>query len=86
MTKLLQQAIAKIQQLTPEEQDKIAIRILDELTNDNNYDNLNLDDDEWDKQMKNDWQSGKLNQLIEKAEADIKANKVKEIDEVLRNT
>ena len=86
MTKLLQQAIAKLQQLTPEEQDKIAIRILDELTNDNNYDNLNLDDDQWDKQMKNDWQSGKLNQLIEKAEADIKANKVKEIDEVLRNT
>jgi hypothetical protein len=86
VTKLLQQAIAKLQQLTPEEQDKIAIRILDELTNDNNYDNLNLDDDQWDKQMKNDWQSGKLNQLIEKAEADIKANKVKEIDEVLRNT
>jgi hypothetical protein len=57
VTKLLQQAIAKLQQLTPEEQDKIAIRILDELTNDNNYDNLNLDDDEWDKQMKNDWQA-----------------------------
>ncbi len=85
MTKLLQQAIAKIQQLTPEEQDKIAIRLLDELTN-NNDDNVNFDDDEWDKQMKKDWASGKLNQLIEKAEADIKANKVKQIDEILRNS
>jgi cell division septum initiation protein DivIVA len=78
VTKLLQQAIAKIEQLTPEEQDKIAIRLLDELTN-NNDDNVNFDDDEWDRQMKNDWANGKLNQLIEKAEADIKANKVKEI-------
>lgn len=82
MTKLLQQAIARIEQLTPEEQDKIAILILNELTNDN----VNLDDDEWDIQMKNDWESGKLNKLMEKAEADIKVNKVKEIDEILRNS
>lgn len=81
MTELLQQAIAKIQKLSPEEQDKIAVSILDQLT-----DNLNIDDDEWDKQMKNDWQSGKLNKLIEKAEADIKGKKVKEIDEILCNS
>jgi hypothetical protein len=86
VTKLLQQAIARLQQLKPEEQDKIALRILDELTDDNNDDKINLDDDEWDIQMKNDWQSGKLSKLIEKAEADIKENKVKEIDEILRNS
>ncbi len=83
MTKLLQQAIEKIQQLTPEEQDQIATRIFDEfLSNKNN----NVDDDEWDIQMKKDWESGKLNQLIEKAEADIKDNKVKEINEILHNS
>ncbi len=68
MTKLLQQ-------------DKIAIRLLDELTN-NKDDNVNFDDDEWDKHMKNDWANDKLNQLIEKAEAEIKAKKIKQTEEL----
>ncbi|MBF2057781.1 MAG: hypothetical protein IGQ45_11335 [Cyanobacterium sp. T60_A2020_053] len=79
MTKLLQQAINKMQQLTAEEQDKIATRILTELID------SNFDDDQWDKQMKHDWENGKLNQLIEKAEADIKNYQIKEIDEILCN-
>ncbi len=80
MTKLLQQAINKMQQLTAEEQDKIATRILTELID------SNFDDDQWDKQMKHDWENGKLNRLIEKAEADIKNYQIKEIDEILCNS
>lgn len=41
--------------------------------------------DEWDKQIETDLAEGKLNQLIAKAEADINAKKVRNIDEVLYN-
>jgi hypothetical protein len=43
-------------------------------------------DDEWDKQIETDLAEGKLDQLIAKAEADINAKKVKNIDEVLYNS
>ena len=40
----------------------------------------------WDLQLVNDVKSGKLDSLIAKAERDIKANKVRQLDEVLDNT
>jgi hypothetical protein len=42
-------------------------------------------DEMWDRQMETDLASGKLNDLIAKAEADIAANQVRDLDEVLRN-
>ncbi len=86
MTKLLQEAINKIQQLSPEQQDAIAILIFEELENQLYYSNCFRDDDEWDLQMKNDLESGKLDKLIAQAEANIKGGKFKEIDEILCNS
>ncbi|MBE9116642.1 hypothetical protein IQ249_12095 [Lusitaniella coriacea LEGE 07157] len=42
-------------------------------------------DEAWDRQMETDLASGRLNDLIAKAEADIAANQVRELDKVLRN-
>lgn len=42
-------------------------------------------DDNWDNQIKNDFKEGKLDRLIAKAEADIKANNVRNLDEVIDN-
>jgi len=42
-------------------------------------------DDAWDLQMQADFDAGKLDDLIAKAESDIKANRVRDIDEVLDN-
>ncbi len=43
-------------------------------------------ENEWDKQIEADANSGKLNDLIARAEADIDAGKVKRLDEIIRNT
>ncbi len=43
-------------------------------------------DEMWDQQIEADLASGKLDNLIAKAEADISANRVRDFDEVLRNT
>jgi hypothetical protein len=43
-------------------------------------------DEKWDRQIEEDLISGKLNSLIAKAEADIAANNVRELDEILHNT
>jgi hypothetical protein len=40
----------------------------------------------WDKQIETDLVSGKLDKLIAKAEADIAANRVKDINEILNNS
>lgn len=40
----------------------------------------------WDQQIEADLVSGKLDKLIAKAEADIAANRVRDLDEVLHNT
>ena len=40
-------------------------------------------DDAWDDQLKSDLESGKLESLIAKAEADITAKRIKDLDEVL---
>ncbi len=42
-------------------------------------------DDLWDRQLETDLESGKLDDLIAKAEKDIAADRVKELDEVLHN-
>jgi hypothetical protein len=42
-------------------------------------------DEMWDRQIKADLFSGKLDHLIARAEADISANRVKHLDEVLDN-
>lgn len=39
----------------------------------------------WDQQIEADLALGRLNNLIAKAEADIAANRVRNLDEVLRN-
>ncbi|WP_315788985.1 hypothetical protein [Fischerella sp. JS2] len=40
----------------------------------------------WDQQIETDWASGKLDRLIAKAEADIAANQVQDIDEIFNNS
>ncbi len=54
MTELLKQAIAQIQQLTPEQQDAIATRLLDELKDDQAWTDrfAATTDDQWDKLAK----------------------------------
>ncbi|MEM9543008.1 MAG: hypothetical protein AAGA60_26390 [Cyanobacteria bacterium P01_E01_bin.42] len=42
--------------------------------------------DRWDQQMKVDLETGKLDNLINQAEADIEANQVKELNEILHNS
>jgi flagellar biosynthesis GTPase FlhF len=41
-------------------------------------------DEMWDRQIEIDLETGKLDNLIAKAEADIAANRVKDINEILR--
>ncbi|BDA75706.1 hypothetical protein RIVM261_082250 [Rivularia sp. IAM M-261] len=41
--------------------------------------------DMWDEQIKTDLISGKLDKLIAKAEADIAANRIKDLDEILND-
>jgi uncharacterized protein YgbK (DUF1537 family) len=43
-------------------------------------------DETWDQQIEEDLTSGKLDNLIAQAEADIAANNVRDLDEILRNT
>jgi hypothetical protein len=40
-------------------------------------------DDSWDKQIKNDLESGKLDRLLQKVNNDITNNQVKPLDEIL---
>lgn len=42
-------------------------------------------DEKWDRQMEEDLAAGKLDTLIAKAEADIVANNVRDIDEIIDN-
>jgi hypothetical protein len=43
-------------------------------------------DQVWDRQIESDLASGKLDRIIARAEADISANRVKNLDEVFNNT
>ena len=42
-------------------------------------------DDAWDRQMKDDFATGKLDKFISKVESDIEANQVRDLDEVINN-
>jgi hypothetical protein len=42
-------------------------------------------DEIWDRQIESDLASGKLDRLIARAEADISANRVKDLDEVFND-
>ena len=42
-------------------------------------------DDSWDRQMHDDLATGKLDRFLAKAELDIKANRVRDLDEVVDN-
>ena len=67
MTQLLEEALAKLQQLPDSEQDAIASMILDELA----------DEQRWQHSFANS--QDKLAKLAEKARADIRAGRVREI-------
>lgn len=43
-------------------------------------------DDAWDRQMQTDLSTGKLDRFIAKAESEIEANQVRNLDEVIDNT
>ena len=43
-------------------------------------------DDTWDKQMKGDLESGKLDRLLQKVNNDISNNQVKALNEILDNS
>ena len=43
-------------------------------------------DDAWDKQLEADLEAGKLNKFLAKAESDIEANLVRDLNEVVDNT
>lgn len=42
-------------------------------------------DDAWDRQIEADAKTGRLDKLLQRADADIAANRVKPLDEVLNN-
>jgi len=42
-------------------------------------------DDAWDRQMKDDFATGKLDKFISKVKSDIEANQVRDLDEVINN-
>ena len=68
MTQLLQQAIAEIQKLSPTDQDVVAAIILDEIA----------DEQRWNDAFARS--QDKLAQLAEKVRADIRAGKVKDVE------
>jgi hypothetical protein len=43
-------------------------------------------DDMWDQQIVSDLETGKLDRLVAKAEADIATNRTRDLDEVLHNS
>ena len=43
-------------------------------------------DSMWDRQLESDLESGKLDALIARAERDIAADRVRDLDEILHNT
>ncbi|MGB3535166.1 MAG: hypothetical protein WBA13_16835 [Microcoleaceae cyanobacterium] len=65
---------AAIHQLPDNEIRELATRLQDYINN------------MWDQQLKSELKSGKLDALIARAERDIAANRVKNLDEILDNT
>jgi len=67
MTQLLEEAIAKLQQLSPQEQDAIAQLILDELA----------DEQQWDEAFARS--QDKLTEIAAKVREDIRTGKVRQL-------
>ena len=65
---------AAIQQLTEDDVRQLSVWLQEYLA------------EKWDQQIEADLVLGKLDKLIAKAEADIAANRVRDLDEVLHNT
>jgi hypothetical protein len=74
MTKLLQQAITKIEQLTPEQQDAIAIRLLADLQDEINWDYrfANTTNEQWQK-------------MVQMVQQEIFNQEISPLDEILTN-
>ena len=64
MTQLLEEAMNKVKQLSPVEQDAMAAVILAE-----------LEHAEWDKQVEEDLKAGRLDKLIRKVDEDFEAGR-----------
>lgn len=64
MTRLLEEAIDKVKQLSLPEQDAMAAVILAE-----------LDNAEWDRQIEQDLRAGKLDKMIKKVRDDVAAGR-----------
>ena len=73
MSKLLE-IEAAIQQLPGQEARQLAVWLQAYL------------DERWDRQLEADLAAGKLDRLIARAEADIAANRVRDLDEALHNS
>lgn len=72
MTELLQKAIAEIQKLSPEQQDAIASRFLEELQNEQNWSTrfTSTTDEQWDR-------------MAEMARQEINSGETVSLDDVL---
>ena len=64
MTQLLEEAIEKVEQLSPAEQEAMAAMILAE-----------LEQEAWDKQIEADLKAGRLDKLLKKVDEDIAAGR-----------
>lgn len=64
MTRLLEEAISKVEQLSTDEQDAMAAVILAE-----------LEHADWDRQIEQDLKAGKFDKLIKKMRDDISAGR-----------
>ncbi|MEO0535433.1 MAG: hypothetical protein AAF215_16370 [Cyanobacteria bacterium P01_A01_bin.123] len=88
MSPHLRQVLQDIDRLTPAEQWAVMGHIVNQLqqqmmgSTETSQDKQILMEDEWDRQIAQDVTNGRLDHLIAKAEADIKAGKVRDLDEV----
>lgn len=92
MSLSLQALLRELDQLEPEEQLQVVSHLVTQLQHrailisKPDQPSTENDEDDWDRQMASDLGAGKLNRLIAKAEADIEADEVRELDEVLHNS
>ncbi len=93
MNPLVQKILTELDQLTPKEQWQVMghlmIQLQHQATAIAKSDESLVDDrtdDEWDQQMADDLEAGRLDHVIAKVSASIKANQVRELNEFLHNS
>lgn len=86
MSPLLQRVLNDIDQLTPAEQLQVMGHLAERLQHQLAETMPEQAEDDWDRQIAKDLETGKLDRLIAKAEAEIQAKQVKNLDEVLHNS